>query len=134
SEKYPRNMSKAAVERMMDELSNWGKWGDAAAAGTTNLITPAKRKAAAALVREGVSISLALDADLPTEGPTGGPLPSMTPGGQGRGTRGGSRTTWSLTPTPLSPEPPGGMAYQMDTIAVSYHGAATTHLDALGHL
>ena len=134
SEKYPRNMSKADLDRMMAELSNWGKWGDDAAAGTTNLISPAKRKAAAALVRDGISISLELDADLPKAGPTGGPLPSMMPGGQGRGAQSGPRTTWSLTPTPLSPEPPGGMAYQMDTIAVSYHGAATTHLDALGHL
>ena len=134
SGKYPRNMSKADLDRMMAELSNWGKWGDDAAAGTTNLISPAKRKAAAALVHDGISISLELDADLPKAGPTGGPLPSMMPGGQGRGAQSGPRTTWSLTPTPLSTEPPGGMAYQMDTIAVSYHGAATTHLDALGHL
>ena len=69
----------------MAELSNWGKWGDDAAAGTINLITPAKRKAAAALVRDGVSISLELDADLAKDGPTGGPLASMLPAGAGRG-------------------------------------------------
>ena len=44
SGKYPRNMSKADLDRMMAELSNWGKWGDDAAAGTTNLISPANAK------------------------------------------------------------------------------------------
>ncbi|MEO8593966.1 MAG: cyclase family protein [Candidatus Solibacter sp.] len=128
-------MSKADVERLMAELSNWGRWGDDASAGTLNLITPGKRKAAAALVREGVSISLELDADLPKEGPTGGPLPSMLPGGQRGGAQpAGPRTTWSLTARPPGVEPRSGMAFQTDTIAVSYHGAATTHIDALSHL
>ena len=40
-------------------LSNWGRWGKDDELGTLNLITPAKRKAAAALVREGVTVSLA---------------------------------------------------------------------------
>jgi kynurenine formamidase len=43
--------------------SNWGRWGKDDEIGTLNLITPAKRKQAAALVKEGVSISLARDAD-----------------------------------------------------------------------
>ena len=76
-EKYPQNLTKEDVDRWMTELSNWGKWGKDDQAGTINLITPAKRKAAAALVREGVSVSMALDADLPKEGSTGGPVPGM---------------------------------------------------------
>jgi hypothetical protein len=47
-EKYPRNLTKDDVDRWMTELSNWGKWGKDDQAGTINLITPAKRKAAAA--------------------------------------------------------------------------------------
>jgi kynurenine formamidase len=43
--------------------SNWGRWGKDDQIGTMNLITPVKRKQAAALVKEGVSISLARDAD-----------------------------------------------------------------------
>src|SRR5436190_12770573 len=53
--------SKKTVEGMMVSLSNWGRWGKDDELGAVNLITPAKRKQAAALVREGVSISLAKD-------------------------------------------------------------------------
>src|SRR5215470_14487686 len=76
AEKYPRNLTKEDVDRWMTELSNWGKWGKDDQAGTINLITPAKRKAAAALVRDGISVSMSLDADLPKEGPTSGPPPA----------------------------------------------------------
>jgi kynurenine formamidase len=163
SEKYPRNLTKEDVDRWMTELSNWGKWGKEDQAGTINLITPAKRKAAAALVREGVSVSMSLDADLPKEGPTSGPLPGMggaprgggnppspsgvapspgnapAPGGASpaaRGQGGGpaSRTTWTLNSRPPGPEPRDVAAYVVDTIAVSYHGNNTTHLDAPSHL
>ena len=83
-EKYPRNLTKEDVDRWMTELSNWGKWGKDDQAGTINLITPAKRKSAAALVKEGISVSASLDADLPKEGSTGVPL------GGGGGPRGGA--------------------------------------------
>ena len=43
------------------ELNNWGRWGDADQRGTVNLITPAKRQAAQALVRTGHTVSLARD-------------------------------------------------------------------------
>ena len=48
-----RQVAKADVDRWMKELSNWGRWGRGDQMGTVNLITPAKRKAAAALVQEG---------------------------------------------------------------------------------
>src|ERR1700687_2953902 len=47
--------------RAMTELSNWGRWGDDDELGAANLITPAKRKQALALAKEGVAISLAHD-------------------------------------------------------------------------
>jgi len=52
------NLTQADIERLMKELSNWGRWGAKDQMGTVNLITPAKRKQAAALVREGYSVSL----------------------------------------------------------------------------
>jgi kynurenine formamidase len=58
--------------RAMKELSNWGRWGDTDELGAANLITPAKRKQALALAREGLTVSLAHDivqekaADAPT--------------------------------------------------------------------
>ena len=134
---YPRSLTKDDVDRWMKELSNWGKWGKDDQAGTINLITPAKRKAAAALVRDGVSISMSLDADLPKEGSTGGPLPGMggaPPAAPGQGGGGSSRTTWTLTSRPPGPDPRDLAAYVVDTIGVSYHGNNTTHLDAPSHL
>ncbi len=50
----------ARIEALARELSNWGRWGDADEAGTLNLITPEKRRRAAASVRTGTVISLAL--------------------------------------------------------------------------
>src|SRR6266852_4602087 len=55
--------TKADIERWKKELSNWGRWGKDDGIGALNLITPAKRKQAATLVKEGFSISLARDAD-----------------------------------------------------------------------
>jgi kynurenine formamidase len=161
AEQYPRNLTKDDIDRWMTELANWGKWGPDDHAGTVNLITPAKRKAAASLVKEGVSVSLSLDADLPKEGTTNVPLQSGRGGGRGnpqtgapgagvmpaaansagagnqasRGQGGGTpRATWSLASTPPGPEPRQDPAYVVDTISVSYHGNASTHLDALSHL
>src|SRR2546430_16422026 len=44
---------------MISSLSNWGRWGQDDELGTINLITPEKRKRAAALVRDGVPVSCA---------------------------------------------------------------------------
>src|SRR5688572_5499276 len=55
--------TRAEFERWKTELSNWGRWGNDDQIGALNLITPAKRRQAAALVREGFSVSLSRDAD-----------------------------------------------------------------------
>src|SRR5262245_5884904 len=57
----PTIASEADFRRAMKELSNWGKWGANDELGAANLITPAKRKQAVTLAREGVAISLAHD-------------------------------------------------------------------------
>jgi hypothetical protein len=44
-------VSEAQYERWQTELSNWGRWGKDDELGTLNLITPAKRRAALALVK-----------------------------------------------------------------------------------
>src|SRR5947209_11781933 len=53
--------NEADFRRAMKELSNWGRWGKDDELGAANLITPAKRKQALALAREGVAISMAHD-------------------------------------------------------------------------
>src|SRR5687768_1637972 len=47
------------VGRLVEQLSNWGRWGGDDEIGTMNLLTPARRIAAAALVREGTAVSMA---------------------------------------------------------------------------
>ena len=51
-------VSEGQYEAWQTELSNWGRWGRDDQLGTLNLITPAKRRAALTLVKEGVPVSL----------------------------------------------------------------------------
>jgi len=101
--------TKADISKWMTQLSNWGRWGADDEKGTVNLITPARRRAAAALVREGFSVSLARDAD----------------------------TVQALdNPSPFThkmADPVGG-AFYMDEYSVFFHGFAHTHMDALSHV
>ena len=90
--------------RWKTELSNWGRWGAADELGALNLITPEKRRQAAALVRDGVSVSLASDAD--TVQAVDNPQP------------------YEVTMLSIA----------SDRIAVSYHGITHTHLDSLAHI
>jgi len=57
----PTIANEEDFRRAMKELSNWGRWGADDELGAANLITPAKRKQALALAKEGVTISLAHD-------------------------------------------------------------------------
>jgi kynurenine formamidase len=49
------------VDAYFKELNNWGRWGNDDQRGTVNLVTPAKRQAAQALVKTGRTVSLARD-------------------------------------------------------------------------
>src|SRR5438045_9448911 len=57
----PKSATDADFRRAMKELSNWGRWGEKDELGAANLITPAKRKQALALAKDGITISLAHD-------------------------------------------------------------------------
>jgi len=105
--KAPANshsVSPAEYERWKKELSNWGRWGKDDQVGALNLITPAKRKQAASLVKEGFPVSMAGDADTvkAVDNPNPFELKMLTIGS--------------------------------DEIAVNYHGIAHTHLDSLAHI
>lgn len=106
----PRKLTKADVDRMMTELSNWGRWGKEDQLGAINLITPAKRKQAASLVKEGVSVSLARDVEKERAPDNARPFEHV-----------------------MSPAGANG-PFAMDTYSVNYHGYAHTHLDALCHM
>ena len=108
-----RKVTAAMVDKWMTELSNWGRWGKEDQMGAVNLITPAKRKQAAALVKDGVSVSLARNTE--TEKAADNDSPFV-------------HTMTSTGKNPLE-----GF-YSMDLISVSYHGWAHTHMDSLCHM
>src|SRR5262245_19180583 len=53
--------SREYLDRVFEETKNWGRWGPEDERGALNWITPRKRAAAAALVRDGVVVSCALE-------------------------------------------------------------------------
>jgi kynurenine formamidase len=106
------NLTKADFDRMVKELSNWNRWGKDDQRGTVNLITPATRKRAAALVREGFTVSLAHNVLKEAAADNRAPFEH------------------TMIATGASPTSQAGL----DRYAVSYHGYAHTHLDALGHI
>jgi kynurenine formamidase len=59
------------VRNYFETLSNWGRWGEDDRLGTLNLITPAKRAAAAAAVCDGDVVSLSRDMDPADPDPLG---------------------------------------------------------------
>jgi kynurenine formamidase len=100
-------VTQAQFDRWKAELSNWGRWGKDDQKGTLNLITPEKRKQAAALVRDGVTISLARTLD------TVKAVDNSSP--------------FERTMNPIRP------AASSDRFSINFHGSAHTHMDALGH-
>src|SRR5438132_2691620 len=58
-------VTKVVFEKWQTEYTNWGRWGKDDEMGTLNLVTPAKRKQAIALVKEGVTVSIS--SDIPME-------------------------------------------------------------------
>ena len=107
-----RNLTKADIDRWMTELSNWNRWGKDDQIGTVNLITDAKRKQAAALVREGVSVSLARESEITPAADNSSPF--------------GHKMIWTGKNTPGQ--------FSLDEYTVNYHGYAHTHMDALCHM
>ena len=71
-ETEPPTPTTEDLGRLFDSLKNWGRWGDDDEIGALNHLTPAHRAAAAALVSDGVTVSLAHD--LPTRPTRGEPL------------------------------------------------------------
>ena len=102
-------VSQEQFDRWRVELSNWGRWGPDDELGMANLITPAKRAAAAALVSDGFTVSLASNA----QDYESADVPCPVEWEMVRATRTGAS----------------------DRIAYPcIHGPGTTHLDAFAHV
>ena len=109
SDRVPHPLvTQAEYDRWQTELSNWMRWGKDDELGTLNLITPVKRRAAVALVKEGVTVSLASNVQM--EKGVDVPCPA----------------DWGM----LTASEEGAT----DRIAFPcIHGAGTTHLDSFEH-
>lgn len=94
-------------DKMFKDLSNWGRWGKDDELGAVNLVTAAKTRQAAGLVKSGISLSLAHNPI------TEGGLPDIQ--------------TPSLEHIVRAP------SFRSDTYRFDYHGYASSHIDALCH-
>ena len=90
---------------MFKQISNWGRWGKDDQLGSANLVTNAKRKQAGALVKSGVSVSLAHNPLKEAAEDVSSPFEHIMNKG-----------------------------FSTDTYRVSYHGYAHSHIDALCHI
>lgn len=106
----PILLTAADVEKMLQTLSNWNRWGKDDQLGALNLITPAKRQQAAALVKEGRSVSLSHDV-VKTQTDDSPPFSHKM------------LETGANSKTGAS-----------DIYSVQYHGFTAAHMDALCHV
>ncbi len=102
-------MTAVDVLAFHETLSNWGRWGDEDQLGALNLISPEVTAAAAATVRSGRTVSCARPLDT---------VPSAD------------------NPSPVAHHMTGTATEGMgaDYFAISPHGFATSHIDALCHI
>jgi kynurenine formamidase len=108
----------ADLDGLYETLKTWGRWGGDDERGALNNLTSARRRAAAATVRDGLSVSLARD--LLTEPSPENAHPvrhHMLAAGDARDANG----------------VPGYEAAR-DYVGLDIHGLTTTHVDALSHM
>jgi len=118
TETGPPAPSSDDLARLFESLKNWGRWGDDDEIGALNHLTPAHRAAAAALVSDGVTVSLAHD--LPVRPTPENPYPAehhMLASGDAR----------DATGIP-------GYEATRDYVGSHVHGLGVTHIDALCHM
>jgi kynurenine formamidase len=112
----PKELDEADIERMMDGLSNWGRWGPDDQLGAANLITPEKRLQALRLATEGISVSL--EHPLLTDEADDVPSPFER----------------RMLGVPDPTAEPAFFAGVSDNYNISYHGYSHSHLDSLCHI
>src|SRR2546430_226896 len=99
----PRNA--AEFDALFQQVKNWGRWGPDDQLGSANLVTAAKRRQAVALVKSGITVSLAHKPLTQRAHDNSNPFEHTM-------LRGNS----------------------MDRYALPYHGYAPSHIDALCHI
>ena len=99
----PRNLEE--FDALFQEYNNWGRWGADDERGTMNLITEKKTREAAALVRRGVTVSLAHN-----------PMPDE-----------------AVDNPDAAFNHTMGQSLRSDTYEFTYHGYGVSHIDSLCH-
>ena len=102
------------LKKWESELSNWGRWGKDDQRGMLNLITPAKTKAALALVKEAKTVTLQIN-----------PIKKT---GLDTGTFGENLHRMARV-HPVT----GAIQGALDVIHLSIHDGLSSHMDALCH-
>jgi kynurenine formamidase len=104
-----RDLTDTELEEMFRRCSNAGKWGPNDELGTLNYISPAKRIAAARLVKTGDVVSVARDLTTKASKTNGEPVVHKM--------------------APIDPNAP----VATDSFSIAPHGMVVTHMDALCH-
>ena len=117
---FPQIPSEAQVAQYVKQYRNWGRWGKTDELGTLNLITPRKRKQAAALVEGSTTVSCSrlITTQIAPE-VTNQALHYVLGSGE---------------PFVNAAEVPGQIQGASDFIGLAFHGLAFTHLDSLCHV
>ena len=99
-------------------MKNWGRWGPDDERGALNYISAEKRAAAARLVRDGETVSCALE--FPVAPGPDNPTPAQH----------------HMVIAGDAPEGTGvpNLEAALDYIGIAFHGMATSHIDALCHV
>jgi kynurenine formamidase len=103
-------------ERIFESVKNWGRWGADDELGTLNYVTPEKVRAAAALVRSGRRVSMAIAINK-VAGPDN-PMQASHFVVQGHDV----------------PVDASKVRFALDWLGMACHGDCHTHVDALCHL
>jgi kynurenine formamidase len=111
----------------VDELSNWGRWGDDDELGTLNLITQEHRVAAARLVTDGRTVSCARTLITAFGDPASAAQMYWVVTGEGV-----CHQHEALPPTRFGGA--GKVASAVEYVGLVFHGPNCTHLDTPAHL
>ena len=114
----PRELDRNDLDQMFEKVKNWGRWGAEDERGTLNFITPTKRAAAAACIEDGHTVSCALD--FPVEPGPDNPHPALH--------------MMNSAGDICTGAGPDAFQQTTDFIGISFHGLASSHIDALCHV
>jgi hypothetical protein len=110
---HASGLSLTEFEQLFEAVKNWGRWGPDDDRGALNYITPARTRAAMALVRSGQTVSLS--APLDTVAGPDNPRPVL------------HFMTGVASASTHQPR------FNGDFVGVECHGDAHSHIDALNH-